>query len=138
MRRRADPYRDIPAVGLEVQSCKLPRTHVRASQFLCELRQIRCSVHSSPPRPTDESVGLSQTSDNCSYDTRLWCGSWNAWPIPLAGENSKAYARLPRAIERPASTGCPTATSSPQQSHVGTNSCRDKTFAGRVELLARL
>ena len=94
MRRRADPYRDIPAVGLEVQSCKLPRTHVRASQFLCELRQIRCSVHSSPPRPTDESVDLSQTSDKCSYDTRLFCGSWNALPF----HSQLRTARLMRVV----------------------------------------
>ena len=51
MRRRPDPYGDIPAVGLEIQGCKLPRTHVRIGQLLCELRQIRCSVHSPlPPR----------------------------------------------------------------------------------------
>lgn len=91
-----------------------------------------------PPRPTDGSVDLSQTSDKCSYDTRLFCGSWNALPIPLAAENSKAYARFPRAIEHAASTGCPAATSSPQQSHVGTNRCCGTTCLGRVEFSARL
>jgi hypothetical protein len=139
MRRRPDPYGDVPAIGLEVQSSKLPRAHARMGELLSELRQIRCSVHSSPPRPTDESVDLSQTSDNCSYDTRrFFVEHGTHYRIPLAAENSKAYARFPSAIEYPASIGCPASTSSPQQSHVGTSRCCDTTYPGRVDFSARL
>jgi hypothetical protein len=138
MRRRPDPYGDVPAIGLEVQSSKLPRAHACMGQLLCELRQIRCSVHSSPPRPTDESVDLSQTSDNCSYDTRRFVEHGTHYRIPLAAEDGKAYARFPSAIDHPASIGCPAGTSSPQQSHVGTSRCCDTTYPGRVDFSARL